>query len=74
MYVCVYVSHNAPCSPFPPPDKNTKLDNLCLSFLLSITVVPRETEDNDCAKCGGRRGGHKQGVLWEMCKWLIDLK
>ena len=69
----MYVSHNAPCSPSSPtPHKNTNLDNLCLSFLLSITAVPRQTQDNDCAKCGGRGG--KQGVLWEMCIWRIDLK
>ena len=63
------IMHLVP-SPTPPPKK--KLDNLCFSFLLSITAVPRETQDNDCAKCGGRRGGGKQGVLWEMCKWQID--
>ena len=53
MYVCMSpIMHLVP--PPPPPHKNTKLDNLCLSFLLSITAVPRETEDNDCAKSGGR--------------------
>ena len=68
------ISHNAPCSLPRPPPPAQKLDNLCFSFLLSITAVPRETQDNDCAKCGGRRGGGggKQGVLWEMCKWQID--
>ena len=43
--------------PSPPPPPQKKLDNLYFSFLLSITAVPRETQDNDCAKCGGRRGG-----------------
>ena len=65
------MSHNAPCSPYPlPPTKN--LDNLCFSFLLSIAAVPRETEENDWAKCGG--SGGKQGVLWETCQGRIDLK
>ena len=38
--------------------------NLCFSFLLGITAVPREIENNAYAKCGG-----KNGVFWEMCKW-----
>ena len=65
MYVCMYVSHNAPCSPYPPSHKNTNLDNLCLSFLLSTTAVPRETQDNDCAKCGGR--GEANRVYYGRC-------
>ena len=81
MCVCLPQCTLFPLSP--PPDKNTKLDNLCLSFLLSITVVPRETEDNDCAKCGGRRGGAQTGCIMgdvQMANWskmifiLIQLK
>ena len=44
----LHISHNAPHLPPPPPKK--KLDNLCFSFLLSITAVPREIENNAYAK------------------------
>ena len=36
------------------------LHNLCLSFLLSFTAVPRETENNAFVKTGGGRGGGGQ--------------
>ena len=43
-----HISHNAPYPrPLPPPKKN--LHNLCFSFLLGITTVPRETENNTYA-------------------------
>ena len=42
-----YISHDAPRLP-PPPQI---LHNLCISFLLCITAVPRETEHNAYAKC-----------------------
>ena len=70
----MHVSHNAPCSPYPTPPLPTKnLENFCFSFLLSITAVPRETEENDCAKINVGEGS-KQGVLWETSQWRIDLK
>ena len=53
-------------APSPPP----KLHNFCFSFLLGITAVSRETENNFFAKFfffGG--GGGEQCALWEMCKW-----
>ena len=37
------------CPPPPPPTQ--MLHNLCISFLLCITAVPRETEHNAYAKC-----------------------
>ena len=42
-----------------PPQKN--LHNLCFSFLLGITTVPRETENNTYANFffGGGAGGSK---------------
>ena len=42
------------------------LHNLCFSFLLHITVVPREIENNAYAKFWGAKKVHK---IWEMqCK------
>ena len=35
-----------PTAPPPPPAKKKKLHNHCLQFVLGITVVPREIEDN----------------------------
>ena len=35
------------------------LHNLCFLFLLGITAVPREIEDNAYAKFGGGGGGNK---------------
>ena len=41
------------------------LHNLCFSFLVGITAVPREIENNPYAlSLWG-----KQGPFWEMCKW-----
>ena len=44
----------------PPPQKKN-LHNLCFSFLLGITTVPRETENNTYANFffGGGAGGRK---------------
>ena len=44
-----HIFHNTPCSPPPPPTPK-----ICITFLLSITVVPRETEDKAYAKFGGQ--------------------
>ena len=45
------------------------LRGFCFSFLLGITVVPREIEDNSHAKFWGG----KQGLLWGCanCKWPV---
>ena len=44
----LHISHNAPnLSPTPPPQI---LHNLCFSFLLDITAVLREIENNAYAK------------------------
>ena len=52
------------------------LHNLCLPFALAITVVPRETETMFMQifffAGGGDKGG-KQGALWEMCKWQVQV-
>ena len=41
--------------------------NHCFQFLLGITVVPREIQDNSYAKFfGGVGAGGKQGALWSM--------
>jgi len=57
-----HIPHNTPC--LPPKI----LHNLCFPFLLGITVIPRETEDNAYAKFLGG----KLGVLWGMWKWRIN--
>ena len=55
-----HIDHNAPSlSP-------KILHNHCSQFLLSITVVPREIQDNGYEKFGG--GGGKQGAWWSMWK------
>ena len=41
----------------------------CFQFLLGITVVPSEIEDNDYAKFGGGERRGKQGALWPMRNW-----
>ena len=54
MYVihCFLIGYNAPCSPPCPPQKKN-LRNHCFQFLLGITVVPREIENNGYVKFGG---------------------
>ena len=42
----LHISHNAPYLPPPPPI----LHNLCFSFLLGDTAVPREIENNAYVK------------------------
>ena len=44
------------------------LHNLCISFPLGITAIPREIEINAYAKVFGG----KQGAIWEMQKWRIN--
>jgi len=50
--------YNAPC--LPPKI----LHNHCFQFLLGITVVPREIQDNRYAKFWQR----KQGAFWSRLK------
>ena len=50
---------NAPCLTLPPKKKIGS--NHCFQFLLGITVISGEIEDN----------GYAQGALWCMWKWWI---
>ena len=50
----LHIYHNGP---YLPPKI---LHNLCFSFLLSITAVPRETENNTYAKLWGANEMHVQ--------------
>ena len=43
-----HIDHNASC--LPPPLPPQILHNHCFQFLLGITVVPREIQDNGYAK------------------------
>ena len=43
-----HIDHSAPC--LPPPPAPQILHNHCFQFLLGITVVPREIQDNSLAK------------------------
>ena len=51
-----HISHNAP---YLPPKIS---HNLCFSFLLGITAVQREIENNAYAKFGGGGGGGGGGT------------
>ena len=65
-----YIDHNAPCLPFPPPPPPPRLFHIhCFQFLLGITVIPREIEDNGYASFGRVR----QGALRPMWKWWVYL-
>ena len=56
-----HISHNAPYPPPPPPQKKKNWINFCFSFLLGITTVPKETENNTYANCFfGRGAGGEQ--------------
>ena len=61
MPIChLHISHNAPyLSPPPPPKEKKNLQNLCFSFLLYITTVLREIENNAYEKLGGGGGGRQ---------------
>ena len=52
----LHISHKAPY--LPPPPQKKKLLNLCFSFLLGITAVPREIENNASAKFWGTNKVH----------------
>ena len=45
-----------------------------LLLLLGITVVPREIQENALffREAGVGGGGGKQGVLWELCKYMVN--
>ena len=47
--------------PLPPPSLKNISSNHCFQFLLGITVIPGEIEDN----------GSAQGALWSIWKWWI---
>ena len=53
-------------SPYPPPLQK-KLHNPFFSFLSGITAVPREIENNACAKFWGANKVHYR----RCCKWLM---
>ena len=73
----LYIYHNAPYSPPtntqppPPPPRapSQVLHNLCFSFLLGLTAVPREIENTAYAKFLGG----KEGALWERWKWRLPV-
>ena len=46
------------CPPPAAPKKKKNLQNLCFSFFLGITAVPREIENNAYAKCLGLNKMH----------------
>ena len=52
-----HISHNATYLSPPPPQKKI-LHNLCFSFLLGITAVQREIENNAYAKFWGASKVH----------------
>ena len=62
-----YIDHNAPCLP------SKILHNHRFQYLLSITVVPREIEENGYEIYNfffwRRVGRDKQGTLWSKWKW-----
>ena len=70
-----HIDHKAPCLPPPPHSLPEKiLHNHCFRFLLGVTVVLAEIQDNGFAKFGGGGGGGggKQGAVWSMRKWWIE--
>ena len=57
--------------PPPPPPQKKNFHNHCFQFLLSITVVLREIQDNGYAKNFLSRGGGGGGVnkvLYGLCE------
>ena len=71
----LHISHKAPYLPRPPQI----LHNRCISFLLGITAVLREIENNAYPNVfflagggGGGGGGGKKVGLWEICNWPIQ--
>ena len=59
-----HISHNVPYLPFP----SQILHNLCFSFLLGNTAVPRGIEDNACAKFGCVGAGGSNKVHYGKCE------
>ena len=64
---CIAGSWTLFTAPTPPPSKK-KLRNHCFQFLLGITVIPSEIENNGYVKFWEG----KQGVLWSMWQWWIE--
>ena len=62
----IHYFHIHPNTHFLTSPLQKKLDNHYFQFLLGITVVLREIEDNDYVKFGGGGGGGKQVALWSM--------
>ena len=61
------------CSP-PPPKKKKILHNLCFSFLLGITAVQREIENNAYAKFWGANKVHYgkcESGVWLLLRLLL---
>ena len=59
-----HISHNVPYLPSP----SQILHNLCFSFLLGNTAVPRGIEDNACAKFGCVGAGGSNKVHYGKCE------
>ena len=53
-----HISHNATYLSPPPTQRKKILHNLCFSFLLGITAVQREIENNAYAKFWGANKVH----------------
>ena len=62
-----HIDHNASCFPPPPPQI---LHNHCFQFLLDITVVPREIQDNVYAKFGREGGGWVNKVHYNVMVYV----
>ena len=56
-----HIDHNTPC--LPPQILHIR----CFQFLVGITAVPREIQNDGYAKFWGG----KQDASWSMCKWWI---
>ena len=71
----MYVSHNAPCSPYATPPRPPQKIWRTFVFLFSWVLQPSQEKLKKMIVqklMWGR--GSKQGVLWETCQWRIDLK
>ena len=61
----LHIDHNTTYLPPPPPKKN--LHNHCFQFLLGITVVPREIQDNGSTIFFGGGGREEGGRMQTKC-------
>ena len=56
-----HIDNNATCPPPTPKKKKKKMHNYCFQFLLGtqcITVIPRQIEDDGCARFWGVNNVH----------------